>query len=51
MARQGRCKACHIRYVWWKKGEIRLDKMNCPNCGKPLERTTLLTKDRVIELT
>ena len=46
MAKQARCKKCHIHYIF--DGDVKLAGARCPNCGKLLARTTHLTQDRKV---
>lgn len=46
MARQARCKKCHIHYIF--DGEVKLAGARCPKCGELLRRTTRLTKDKIV---
>lgn len=45
--RSGRCRACHVRYVWRfrSRGIVRpLRGAHCPRCGDALQATTRLLK-------
>lgn len=42
MAKQGKCDHCKIRFVW--DVERHLPMMTCPECGRPLGRTSEASK-------